>query len=195
MNIEEFTKIMTGVSKLYNKPMDKEEITLWLAFFKDNTTHEFKEAINNYIKTKTKFPTVADIKNEIAKQKTKDLPKAEDEWELVLKTVRKFGSYRIHEAMNELKPHTAYIVSHIGYINICMAEDQTWNKKEFIEEYNQIKDKEIEKLQIGDNGTQFLNTLKMLQQGKPEWFGDNIKPNIVTKEEQQEINNLLKGFE
>ena len=31
-----------------------------------------------------------------------------------------------------------------------MAEDQTWNKKEFIGEYEVMKDKEIENIQIGN---------------------------------------------
>lgn len=172
MNIEEFTKVMTGVSKLYGKFMDKEEMALWLAFFKDNNIHEFKEAVNTHVKTKAKFPTVAEIKNEIAKQQTKDIPKAEDEWELVLKSVRQYGSYRMQEAMKSLKPYTAYIVGHIGYMNICMAEDQTWNKKEFIEEYNQMKDKEVENIQIGNDERNFLNYLK-----------EHIDSNLLTNEE------------
>ena len=60
-------------------------------------------------------------------------------------------AYRQQEALDHMKPYTAYITNHIGYINICMSNDNTWNKKEFIAEYNQLKEQEKELIQIGEN--------------------------------------------
>ena len=132
-------------------------IQVWVNDFKNTKKEDFLKAIENIRYTNKYFPSVSDIKNEIARLQTSDIPKAEDEWELVLKSVRQFGSYRVQDAMNSFKPYTAYIVSHIGYMNICMAEDQTWNKKEFIAEYNQLKDKEIQNIQIGKNERLFIS--------------------------------------
>ena len=132
-------------------------IQVWANDFKNEKKEDFLKAIENIRYTSKYFPSVSDIKNEIAKLQICDIPKAEDEWELVLKSVRQFGSYRVQEAKNTFKPYTAYIVSHIGYMNICMAEDQTWNKKEFIAEYNQLKDKEIQNIQIGKNERLFIS--------------------------------------
>lgn len=137
-------------------------IKVWEQDFKNTKKEDFKKAIENIRYTSKFFPSIADIKNEIAKLQTSDIPKAEDEWELVLKSVRQYGSYRVQDAMNTLKPYTAYIVSHIGYINICMSEDQTWNKKEFIAEYNQLKDKEIENIQIGNKERIFISDIKLI---------------------------------
>lgn len=132
-------------------------IELWLEFFKNIPEADFNKAIRNIINKYDYFPTVSQIKKEIATDKVKDLPKAEDEWQEVIRIVHKYGTYRQKEAMEHLKPYTAYIVSHIDYQHICMSEDNTWNKKTFLEEYEQMKDKEIENLQL-DNS----NSLKML---------------------------------
>ena len=107
------------------------------------------------------------ISKQIAKTKLSNVPEAEDEWQEVLKSVRRFGSYNQDKAIASLKPYTAKIVGYIGYQRICMAEsdEQVWNKKEFISEYNSLKDKEIENLQIGNNKREFLlDNVKMIEE-------------------------------
>ena len=145
------------------KDLGKEELTLmidvWLKDFKDTPKELFLKAINN-IRNKNKFfPSIADIKEEIAKMKLADIPEAEEEWQEVIKAVHYFGYYRQKEALNSLKPYTSKIIQYIGYERICMAnsEEQKWNKKEFIAEYNALKDKEIINLQISSNERKYLN--------------------------------------
>jgi uncharacterized protein CbrC (UPF0167 family) len=164
MNQQTIIKAITLLKSNYQnalKDYSKEDMQLminaWLEFFKDTSVNEFELAIKNIINKSDYFPTISQIKKEIANNKTNNLPSAEDEWEEVIRTIHKFGSYRQQEAMEHLKDYTAYIVRHIGYQNICMSENNTWNKKEFIAEYNQMKDKENELIQIG----KFMD-LKML---------------------------------
>lgn len=150
MSKEIFVKLMNGLGKIYDREIDKETLEIWLSFFSDNTTNEFKEAINQHIKTSSKFPTIADIKNLIAENKIKDKPQAEDEWNKVLDLVHKYGQSKQEEAFKEMNDYTRYIVKHVGFVNICMAdsEQQKWNKKEFVEEYNILKNKQRELIQI-----------------------------------------------
>lgn len=164
MNKSEFIKTLTGAGKLYGKELDEEIIKMWLSFFKENTTEEFKQAINEHIKTSKYFPTIADIKELIASKKVATMPKAEDEWNKVIELIHKYGSYQMNKALEEMNEYTRYIVSHIGYIRICNADadEQTWNKKSFITEYNELKDKEIENLQIG-NGETLLKVIDKWQ--------------------------------
>ena len=127
-------------------------IKIWTNDFKDTNKELFLKAINN-IRNKNKFfPSIADIKEEIAKMQVSNIPDAEDEWQEVINAVRKFGSYREQDALASLQPYTAKIVGYIGYYRICTsgADEQTWNKKEFIAEYNALKDREIIGLQIGE---------------------------------------------
>lgn len=163
MDKERFVKIMSSLGKMYQVEIDKEMLELWLAFFKDENTNDFANAVNEYIRTRTTFPTAAHIKKYIVENKMKDFPKAEDEWNRVLELVSKYGTYRELDALNEMKDYTRYIVKHIGFVNICMAdsEQQKWNRKEFIEEYSNLKDRQKELIQIGHKE---VNVLKMLQE-------------------------------
>ena len=119
--------------------------------------------LNEYIRTRTTFPTVAHIKKYIAENKTKSIPQAEDEWNKVLELVGKYGSYNVEKALSEMNDYTRYIVNHVGFINICMADYDhlKWFKKDFIEDYNNLKDKQKELIQIGHKE---VNVLKMLQE-------------------------------
>ena len=158
MRQETIIKAITLLKANYQnafKDYSKEDMQLiiktWLEFFKDTTEEDFNKSIRNVINKYDYFPTISQIKKEIANNKTRDLPNAEDEWNEVLRLVHKYGTYRQQEALDHMKPYTAYITNHIGYINICMSNDNTWNKKEFIAEYNQLKEQEKELIQIGEN--------------------------------------------
>ena len=167
MNKEKFLKIMTYMGIAYNKEFTKEQLEVWYSFLKEYNDNELNNAIKNLINTEKYLPSIAQVKQEIAKTKLSDIPDAEDEWQEVLKSVSRYGSYRQEEALNSLKPYTAKIVGYIGYQRICMAdsEEQIWNKKEFISEYNGLKDKELENLQIGNtNKLELVNNIKMIEE-------------------------------
>jgi len=151
MNKEKFLKIMTYMGIAYNKEFTKEQLEVWYSFFKEYTDEELNNAVKKIINTEKYLPSIAQVKEEIAKMKVVGIPEAEDEWQEVLKTVSKYGSYRQDEALISLKPYTAKIVGYIGYQRICMStpEEQVWNKKEFISEYDALKDKIVVDLQIG----------------------------------------------
>lgn len=124
-------------------------LEIWYNDFKNTPKEEFNQAIQNIRYTSKFFPSVADIKEQIAKCKTKDISSAEEEWQNVLNAVRYYGSYREQEALQSLSPYTSKIVSYVGYQRICTStsDEQVWNKKEFIEEYNSLLDKNILELQ------------------------------------------------
>lgn len=165
MDKERFIKIMGSLGKLYQVNVDKEMVELWLAFFKDEDTNVFANAVNEYIRTRTTFPTIASIKKIIAENKISELPLAEEEWNKVIDIVHEVGQRDLEEAYSKMNDYTRYIVKHVGYVNICMAdsEQQKWNKKEFIEEYNSLKDQQKEQIQIGHKE---VNVLKMLAEHK-----------------------------
>lgn len=135
-------------------------IDVWLNDFKDVSKNEFTKAIQD-IRYKNKFfPSVADIKEQLAKNKITSIPDAEDEWQEVLKLVSRYGSYRQQEALKSLKPYTAKIVQYVGYQNICMAtpDEQVWNKKEFIADYNNLKNELIINLQLDNSNIKLLES-------------------------------------
>ena len=159
MNKEKFLKIITYMGIVYNKEFSKEQISVWYSFLKDYSEEELNNAVKYLINTEKHLPTIAHIKEQIAKNKMSSLPEAEDEWQKVLLSVRQYGSYRQIEALKSLSPYTAKVVNYIGYYKICNAssEEQTWNKKEFIAEYNALKDKQIIELQIENKKVNLLD--------------------------------------
>lgn len=151
MTKEKFIKGLTFLGIAYNKEFTKDEAEVWYSMLREYSSEEFSNAIQELIKTEERLPSIATITKQIAKNKTTSLPEAEDEWLEVLKVIRQYGSWRQKDALNQLRPYTAKIVKYIGYNRICMAtqEEQVWNKKEFIGEYNTLKDRLVENLQIG----------------------------------------------
>lgn len=159
MKKEDFIKGMTLLSVAYNKYFEEDEISIWYQMLGDNTEEEFSRAIQKLIKTEDYLPSIAKISKTIAKQKSAAFPDAEDEWQDVLRAVKEFGSWNKSEALDSLNPYTKKIVQYIGFDRICMAspEEQVWNKKEFIGEYNSLKDKVVENLQLGVSEIKLLN--------------------------------------
>ena len=158
MKKEDFLKGMTMMGIAYNKEYNQKELEVWYSMLGDYKVEDFSNAIQTLIKTLKRVPTIADITEQIAKEKTSNIPTAEDEWQEVLYAVRRYGSYREKEALESLKPYTAKIVGYIGYFRICSAtsDEQIWNKKNIIEEYNSLVDKSIINLQIENNSNEKL---------------------------------------
>ena len=159
MNKQDFLEGMTILGIAYNKEFNEEQVSVWYQMLGNYTKKEFKNAVLELIKTEDYLPSIATVTKAIAKQKTAAFPNAEDEWQDVLRAVKQFGSWDEKGALESLTPYTRKIVQHIGFNRICMAtpEDQVWNKKDFIGEYNSLKDKMVENIQLGVSETKLLN--------------------------------------
>lgn len=159
MSKEEFLEGMTFLGLAYNKEFTKEEIEVWYSMLCGYSKKEFSDSIKRLVKTLKRIPTIADITEDITNNKVSTISTAEDEWQNVLNAVRMYGSYREQEALESLKPYTAKIVKYIGYYRICIStqDEQVWNKKEFVSEYNSLVDKDILALQQGKEEQVMLN--------------------------------------
>lgn len=161
MTKEDFLEGITLLGVAYDKEFTKEQVEVWYSMLGGYTKEQLRTAIKELIKTETYLPTIAHITKQIAKNQINEIPSAEDEWEEVLRVVHKYGTYRQDKALESLRPYTAYIVKHIGYQIICLSTDNTWNRKEFIEEYNQLKEREKELIQIGNNDYKMLENKEL----------------------------------
>lgn len=120
------------------KDMTKEEglllIKVWTNDFKNEEEKIFKQAINR-LRYKNKYvPSVAEIKEEIAKIKNTELQlDLDDEWFKVIKLISKYGADYEEDALKELNPYTANVVKMIGWRYLCQSPitQRQWNEKEF----------------------------------------------------------------
>ena len=160
MNKEEFIKTLTGAGKLYGKELDTETLTMWLSFFKENTTEEFKNAINQHIRTSSKFPTIADIKNLIYSFKNKEEDNTEL-WERLLIAIRN-GVYGADEEFKKLpKPVKIFVGSPEQLREIALMDSEMIHsvvKGQFLKQIEYIKQS------IKENDLMSLQTKKMLEE-------------------------------
>ena len=136
--------IVNGIGYLSNlypsalKDIDYETmVNVWTDFFKDIPDEVFTKVIRDY--SGSTFPNAPKLRACAKEYMEKDQPKAEDKWLEVIDAIHKYGSSE-QNVVKHLDEYTAYIMKLVGYRNICMAEEQTWNKKEFIGEYNANKE-------------------------------------------------------
>lgn len=158
MNKQDFLEGITILGIAYDKEFTEEQVSVWYQMLGNYTKQEFKNAIQDLIKTEEHLPSIAKIIKTISKAKV-NLSDAEDEWQDVIRAVREYGSWDEKGALESLQPYTRKIVEYIGYKRICMAtpEEQKWNKKDFIGEYNSLKDKLVENIQLGTSEMKLLN--------------------------------------
>ncbi len=140
----------------------------WQNAFKDVTNADAKVMAEVYLKTFNKYsyeeminvvermavkskwlPSVAEIIEELEKVRTHELQlNANEEWEIVIQAVRKYGYYQPQEAFKMFKPFTERIIRHIGWNRICESdyEQMVWIKREFVELFENKKQSEYELL-------------------------------------------------
>lgn len=162
MNLEEFTKCMTFLSVAYNKEFTQEQLKVWYEMFKENNSEEFKIAIKRIINTNKYLPSIAEIKSEIALIKNKELQlDPEEEWELVLKAVRKWGKLD-NISFNKITQDTIRAIgqNRLEYIETSQIP---FIKKEFIDIWLSKRDG-IEHYSIQNKNTLSYKEQLMLEQ-------------------------------
>lgn len=162
MNKEEFTKAMTFLGIAYNKEFTSEQVSVWYEFFKDTNYEVFKNGIKRIVPKKQFMPSIAELKHEITMINNPIMQlNADEEWDEVLKAVRKYGSYQQEEAMNSLNPYTRSIVRHVGFHRICMSENIQWERKEFIELFNINQDRDETALMLSEPQMTLAEIIRM----------------------------------
>ena len=151
MDKEQFLKGMTFLTIAYNKEFTQEQISVWYDFFKNDNYEVFRQAVKRIIPKNQFMPSIAELKSEIALISNPVLQmNADEEWDNVLKAIRRYGSYRQDEAMKSLNPYTANIVRQVGYMRICMSENIQWERKEFMELFKMNKDRDENTLLLSE---------------------------------------------
>lgn len=141
MTKEEFLKGMHFLFNAYGKEYTEQQATVWYEMLHDESFENFRQAIKNLIRTKQFMPSIADIKQEIARMTTPALQlNVDEEWEKVRNALRSYGSYNEEKAMNSLNDYTRGIVRMIGYQRLCQSENIEWERRTFKELFTDRQD-------------------------------------------------------
>ncbi len=135
MTPQEFAKSITFLSMSYGKEMDDKHVSVWYNFFQNVPQDRFNLAIVRIIEKSRYFPSIADIRQELAVLENPSLElDASEEWGEVLKSISAFGMYRADEALRRMNPVTAEVVKRIGgFSDLCRCENIEWKRKSFMQ--------------------------------------------------------------
>ncbi len=125
----------------------QETLTAYATMLKDVDAIDARSAIERLICTSKFFPTIAEIRAEVAAAKTAHLPEPEAAWGEVQRAIGKFGVHRVPEFSC---PEIAAAVSDTGWRTICLSENVTTTRAHFRGAYRAILEGERESHQLGE---------------------------------------------
>lgn len=148
---DEFKILAKGMKAVYTQPTflpDSDSLNVWFSLLQDLDYIVAQAAIQKYMLTNKKCPTIADIRELSTSITVGEKPLWSDGWEEVLKAIRKFGSYRESEALESMSETTRRAVQRLGFKNICMSENIMADRANFRMIYEQIAEREHTARQI-----------------------------------------------
>lgn len=166
MDKNEFSMFSMALKTYYpreNLLPNTQAMELWFKQLQDIPYRVAETALNKWVAVNKWSPSIADIRAEAAEIKNGEAPDWGEGWESVLDAIRRYGSYRVDEAMASFELITRRCVERIGFLNICQSENIAADRANFRTLYEQLAKKEqknkqmpkmlkalIEKIQSGE---------------------------------------------
>lgn len=151
MNKQEFSLYAMAIRTYYPKENilpNTQAMELWYRELQDIPYNVAEASLRQWVSTNKWSPSIADIREAAATMQTGVTPDWGDGWEKVLAAIRKYGSYRIEEAMQSFDPITRKCVERLGFKNICMSENISSDRANFRMLYEQMQERKKKESQI-----------------------------------------------
>lgn len=169
MTKDEFKILAKGMKAVYTYPSflpDADALEIWFQLLKDLPYEVCNVAIQKYMMTETKIPTIADIRNLCAGVVAGEKPLWSDGWEEVMMSIRRYGSYNEEKALESMSDITKQCVRRLGYQNLCRSEAIEVDRANFRMIFEQIANREHEKAKLPSGMQQLIASIqekKMLE--------------------------------
>lgn len=189
MDKNEFSMFSMALKTYYpreNLLPNTQAMELWFKQLQDIPYTVAETALNKWVAVNKWSPSIADIRAEAAEIKNGEAPDWGEGWESVLDAIRRYGSYRVDEAMASFDQVTRRCVERIGFLNICQSENIAVDRANFRTLYEQLAEKEqkhrqmpkmleqlIQKIQAGEIDVDALEA-RMRQIGRRNTKDDKI---------------------
>ena len=177
MDKKEFAQFAMALKTYYPKEQllpNNQAMELWFRQLHDIPYKVAELSLNKWVSTNKWSPSISEIREMAATVQNGEIPEWGEGWEQVIKAIRKYGSYRIPEAMESFDPITRRCVERLGFRNLCISENQAADRANFRVIYEQLAKRESHDNQIP---LALKQAIIMIQQ----------------KEEQNESNKLLEA--
>lgn len=133
-----FAEGMTALCELYGQEMSEASISVYFRAVSGLEPAEFKERVNRWVQSSSRFPRPADLLGGGERQARL---KALNAWSEAWEAAERVGAYRSVEFAD---PTSARVIRQMGgWPQFCRpTEDETWHRKRFLELYGLIDQSE-----------------------------------------------------
>lgn len=135
----EILKALTVLASAYPRyELPDATIKIYQRLLADLDFDLLKAATLQCATTNTFFPSVAEIRAAAVELKAmaEGIPSDIEAWSQVIEQIRKVGSRDVPEFSH---PLVAQVVKQMGWINLCMSENQVADRARFLEAYSQTQ--------------------------------------------------------
>lgn len=127
---------------------NQQAMELWFRQLQDIPYPVAEASLNKWVATNKWSPSIAELREMAASVQHGDIPDWGDAWEVVLRCISKYGSYRESEALASMDEMTRTAVKRLGFRNICMSENITADRANFRMIYEQLAQRKQKEQQI-----------------------------------------------
>ena len=162
--------LFAAAMKTYYAKEDKllpnnQAMELWFNQLKDIPYEVAELALNKWVATNKWSPSIAEIRATAAEIVNGRQADWGEGWEQVLSAIRRFGSYRVGEALDSLDDITRQCVERIGFREICASENISIERASFRMLYEQIAERKKLDNQLPMNLQGLIETMSQKQIG------------------------------
>lgn len=140
MDKQQFANLAIGIKSAYpaSKVLDDSaSMDFWYMMLQDIEYSIAENAIMEHISTNKYPPSIAEVRKLCMSRCTEAILSFDEAWGIVQKAMSRYGCnnpYAAYEMMDDL---TASIVKNLGWTNLCLGENQTANRANFREAYEE----------------------------------------------------------
>lgn len=121
---------------------NQQAMELWYRELQDIPYTVAEAGLRKWVSTNKWSPSIAEIREMTSTVQHGEIADWGEGWEQVIMAIRRYGSYRIPEAMESFDPITRQCVERLGFRNICMSENIAADRANFRMMYEQIANRQ-----------------------------------------------------
>ena len=125
-----------------------EAMDLWFAQLQDIPYKIAQAGLQKWVATNKWSPSIADIREMTSGITFGEIPDWGEAWSETQKAIRRFGSYRVAEALDSLSPLTRKVVERIGFMNLCMSDNESADRANFRMIYETLAERQKRDAQL-----------------------------------------------
>lgn len=165
MTFDEFMRFASAIKAYFPKDNflpTNESKDLWYAELKDIDFAEAAIGLRKYVQTNKFPPTIADIRESVADNKSADEGWSKG-WESVQRAIRRFGYYDKEGALKSFDSITAEVVKRLGWKEICLTEQDQMMvlRANFRMVYEQVSSKNHEAITISPDVLESIGKIRI----------------------------------